>query len=590
MKIRFRLFGIIVMLLTGITLFTCEKEPVEISISVSPSNAEVELGKTAVFKASIKEGNKVISQDVIWSVLNNNSSTSINSEGVLKVDGHERNQTLTVLAVSKIEERLIGAASVYVVSPITIRTQPAETTSVYAGSISGNLSVTASVTGDTTLSYQWYSNTTASNAGGTVINGATGSSYTIPTTLTAGTYYYFVEVRAAGGEVSVRSNVAAVSVAVPVITINTQPAATTSVYPGSISGDLSVSASITGGTLSYQWYSNTTASNIGGTVINGATGSSYTIPTTLTAGTYYYFVEVRAAGGAVSVRSNVAIVGVRRSPITSSTGIDLIDIPAGTFTMGSPTSEANRSDETQHQVTISKGFYMGKYEVTQEQYQAVTGTTPSFFDNSGEKIIIQQGLGIPYDTAPAAGEVQGKRPVENVTWYDAVEFCNKLTAMEGLTPAYTITGRTPTTGYPITSATVTVNWNANGYRLPTEAEWEYACRAGTTTAYNTGNTISDYTGWYSSNCNSRTHEVGKKPPNAYGLYDMHGNVLEWCWDWYGTYASGAQTDPRGAASGSTRVLRGGGWRTSGQNLRSAYRNSDSPAYRYDYIGFRLVRP
>ena len=151
-----------------------------------------------------------------------------------------------------------------------------------------------------------------------------------------------------------------------------------------------------------------------------------------------------------------------------------------------------------------------------------------------------------------------------------------MSVMEGLTSAYTIENRTPATGYPITSAAVTVNWNATGYRLPTEAEWEYACRAGTTTAYNTGNTISDNTGWYDANSKSRTHEVGLKPPNAWGLYDMHGNVWEWCWDWYGSYASGAQTDPTGAASGSYRVIRGGCWYNFGQDLRSAFRFNNFP--------------
>jgi len=474
MKNTIKLFGIIVMLLTGITLIACEKEPVEISISVSPSNAEVGLGKTAVFKASIKEGSKIISQDVTWSVLNNNNrGTSINSKGVLTVAANENNSTLAVQAVAKIDKRLIGTASV--------------------------------------------------------------------------------------------------DIAVPVITINKQPAATTSVIVGNISGSLSVSASAQGATLSYQWYSNTTASNTGGTVINGATGSSYTIPTTLTAGTHYYFVEIRVAGGAISVRSNVATVRVLPPPLP----VEMVRINPGTFTMGNPTNEADRnSSETQHQVTISKSFYMGKYEVTQEQYRVVTGVNPSNFSSN-----------------PAAGEIQGRRPVERVTWYDAVEFCNKLSEKESLTPVYTITGRTPTSGYPITSATVTVNWSASGYRLPTEAEWEYACRAGTTTAYNTGNTISYNTGWYSSNNNSgRTHEVGLKPPNAWGLYDMHGNVWEWCWDWYVSYAIGAQTDPTGAASGSYRVRRGGSWLSVGQDLRSEYRGSYGPYGRGNDLGFRLLRP
>jgi formylglycine-generating enzyme required for sulfatase activity len=146
-----------------------------------------------------------------------------------------------------------------------------------------------------------------------------------------------------------------------------------------------------------------------------------------------------------------------------------VRINGGTFTMGSPANEANREDdEVQHQVTV-RSFYMGKYEVTQKEWTAVMGTNPSEF--KGDNL-----------------------PVENVSWFDAVEYCNKKSQKEGLTPVYTISGRTPATGYPITAATVTWNRNANGYRLPTEAEWEYVCRAGTTTAYNTGARISDNTG------------------------------------------------------------------------------------------------
>ena len=308
----------------------------------------------------------------------------------------------------------------------------------------------------------------------------------------------------------------------------------------------------------------------------------YTASITLTANSGYTFTGLTTAtinGNAAAVSNNIGttVMLTRQFPATlanAGEAIELVWIPSGTFTMGSPTSEYYRLDsETQRQITISKGFYMGKYEVTQEQYQAVTGLNPSNFLNN-----------------PAAGEVQRRRPVEMVTWYDAVEFCNKLSEREWLTKAYTITGRTPATGYPITSATVTINWETNGYRLPTEAEWEYACRAGTTTAYNTGNTISDNTGWYTNNSNSITHEVGKKPPNAWGLYDMHGNVWEWCWDWYGTYTGGSQTDPRGAASGSDRVERGGSWVDSGRFHRSAYRYYNYPNYRGSSIGFRLIRP
>ena len=284
--------------------------------------------------------------------------------------------------------------------------------------------------------------------------------------------------------------------------------------------------------------------------------------------------------GLWKLAGNVTLYAKWLLPIESPNLGTLMPIPTGTFMMGSPGTEPNRnSDETQHSVTLSV-FYMGKYEITQEQYEAVMGNNPSNFKSGA-----------------AAGENQGKRPVEQVSWYDAIVFCNKLSMMEGLTPAYSIGGNTnpsvwgaaPTSSNSTWDAVV-CNWNANGYRLPTEAEWEYACRAGTTTAYNTGDMMSDDTGWYYDNSNNITHEVGKKPANAYGLYDMHGNVWEWCWDWYGSYGSAAQTDPVGASSGSYRMLRGGGWNSSAQHMRSAYRNFYNPSDRFNSLGFRLVRP
>jgi len=270
---------------------------------------------------------------------------------------------------------------------------------------------------------------------------------------------------------------------------------------------------------------------------------------------------------------------------TKCKNIEMVQIPAGKFMMGSPSSEPNTvwTERPQREVTLN-AFKMGKYEVTQEQYQTVMGMNPSYFHGGSER-------------EPAPGEVQSRRPVDKVTWFDAVEFCNKLSQRAGLTSVYTITGRTPATGYPITDAAVTANWNANGYRLPTEAEWEYACRAGTTTAYNTGATMTDSTGWYGVNSGDRTREVGKKPANSWGLHDMHGNVSEWCWDWWvGAYyaESGNTNNPRGPASGSfgDRVDRGGDYQLKAPylgHLRSAYRGMSPPDIELILHGFRVVR-
>jgi formylglycine-generating enzyme required for sulfatase activity len=248
----------------------------------------------------------------------------------------------------------------------------------------------------------------------------------------------------------------------------------------------------------------------------------------------------------------------------------MVRINGGTFTMGSPAGEPERRDNEgpQHQVTVSS-FYMGKYEVTQKEYQEVMGTNPSNF--KGDNL-----------------------PVENVSWYDAIEYCNKRSQKERLTPAYTIDKKKKDPNnknknrFDDLKWTVTWNKNANGYRLPTEAEWEYACRAGTTTAYNTGAVISDNTGWYNKNSDDKTHPVGQKSANTWSLYDMHGNVWEWCWDWYGDYSSGAQTDPVGAASGDYRVRRGGSWSNVASSTRSVFRLYDNPGSRGNVIGFRVA--
>jgi formylglycine-generating enzyme required for sulfatase activity len=242
----------------------------------------------------------------------------------------------------------------------------------------------------------------------------------------------------------------------------------------------------------------------------------------------------------------------------------IVRIPGGTFTMGIPANEGGREyDETQHQVTVS-AFYMGEYEVTQREWREVMGSNPSRF--KGDNL-----------------------PVENVSGDEAVKYCNRRSQREGLTPAYTING-------------MDVRWNRNadGYRLPTEAEWEYACRSGTTTPFNTGNNITtnqaNYDGNYPYNNNAKgiyrkeTVNVGSFAPNGWGLYDMHGNVWEWCWDWFGDYTSGAEANPTGPSTGALRVLRGGSWDSGARHLRSADRHYIAPSGRVSSVGFRLVRP
>lgn len=258
---------------------------------------------------------------------------------------------------------------------------------------------------------------------------------------------------------------------------------------------------------------------------------------------------------------------------------EMVYVEGGTFTMGSPGNEKDRGkDEKQHKVTVSS-FWMGKYEVTQKQYKGTTGTNPSRF--KGDNL-----------------------PVERVSWYDAVEYCNNLSEKNGLKPYYKIDKiqkdpNNKRTGDYL-KYTVTI-LGGNGFRLPTEAEWEYACRGGTTTVFHFGNsldsTMANFNGNYPYNGNKRadrekTTDVGSFKPNAYGLYDMHGNVSEWCWDWYeeGYYVKSPAKDPEGGESGENRVLRGGSWFNVGNNLRSAFRSSSWAHNRGGVTdGFRVVR-
>ena len=235
--------------------------------------------------------------------------------------------------------------------------------------------------------------------------------------------------------------------------------------------------------------------------------------------------------------------------IANTTGMKFVLVPAGSFMMGSPASEPGRYDnETQHRVTISRAFYMQTTEVTQGQWRRVMGNNPSYFKDCGDDC-----------------------PVEQVSWNDVQEFIRKLNGLEG----------------------------TDKYRLPTEAEWEYAARAGRQTPFSTGNCLNTDQANYDGNnplsgCakgeyRQKTVRVGSFSSNAWGLYDMHGNVWEWVQDWYDSYPAGSVTDPSGPSSGSYRVVRGGSWDVSARFCRSADRVSHDPGFRHLRLGFRLLR-
>ena len=239
----------------------------------------------------------------------------------------------------------------------------------------------------------------------------------------------------------------------------------------------------------------------------------------------------------------------------SRSEIEMVLLPAGRFTMG----DADEIDAPPHEVAISS-FYMDTYLVTQEQYEKVCGENPSRWKAD-------------------------KNPVEQVRWSDAVRFCNERSRLEGLEPCYDL-------------QTWQCNFGADGYRLPTEAEWEYACRAGTETAYFFGKSpskLGDFA-WFEGNAGGHPQPVGQKRPNPWGLYDICGNLWEWCNDFYQVdyYEQSPEQDPRGPDAGETKVVRGGAWKFSDENCRSGYRYNENPGYidvcfGYDIYGFRCVR-
>jgi len=253
-----------------------------------------------------------------------------------------------------------------------------------------------------------------------------------------------------------------------------------------------------------------------------------------------------AAVGFVPIRIRAADApGAKARPahVIADLTLELLWVAPGEFTMGSSLEEPerNKAEGPQTRVTLTRGFWLGRTEVTQAQYEAVMGANPSSLKSAG----------------PQA-------PVEHVSWIDAMAFCRKLTERERTA------GRLP---------------DGCTYTLPTEAQWEYAFRAGTTGAY-VGEP--ETTAWYDRNSGATTHPVGEKKPNPWGFHDLAGNVLEWCYDWYGNYPGGAVFDPRGPERGYYRIARGGSWRTDARLGRAAARSGGS-AGRQDYtIGFRLA--
>lgn len=247
--------------------------------------------------------------------------------------------------------------------------------------------------------------------------------------------------------------------------------------------------------------------------------------------------------------------------LSKNVSIKLIKIPAGSFIMGSPESEPGHlDDETMHEVKISNDFYLGIYEVTQAQYESVVGFNPSYYRNNTDSPL---------------------KPVETIPYNDAKNFCNLMNTK-------------------IASESLPIGYY---FDLPTEAQWEYACRAGTTTGLNNDTDIleseiddkssaTDLLAWYFYNSKNdgenMTHTVGLKNPNAWGLYDMHGNVLEWCKDWYGDYPNAALSDPKGPNIGTYRVVRGGSWRNNPFFCRSAFRGNVIPTDAFYSLGFRLA--
>jgi len=279
----------------------------------------------------------------------------------------------------------------------------------------------------------------------------------------------------------------------------------------------------------------------------------------------YFFLKSANDNAALAFQSTTDITTEQTlAPQLRSIPDNFIYVEGGTFLMGS--SNGNVNETPIHEVTVSS-FIMAKYPVTQKEWFKVMGTT------------VTQQRDVVNKSYPLRGEGENY-PMYYVNWYEALEYCNKLSLIEGLSPVYRIS-----------KDYAACDWRANGYRLPTEAEWEYVAKGRNMDSiiYDySGSNMADEAAWYLKNSGSAAHPVGMKKPNSLGLYDMSGNVWEWCWDRFEKYSPGAQTNPRGAIEGSKRVLRGGCWLLPALNARSSFRCPANPSLANSNKGFRVA--